>query len=205
MDNIVNKIVILAVGCFLLVSCSGDDTVTNDETVVADADLTGNRGQVLSVIQVQGYTYIEVRNSGRSIWLASNPVEVSEGDVIGWGQSAVMRNFKSQALDRTFDEVVFVSAIYAGTDGAPPPPSPQVAVNRNAGTVLSAENAAGYTYVEVQTDAGDSVWLAAPLTSLVQGDQIVWQGASLMRGFTSKTLARTFPEILFVSAVHVKK
>jgi len=201
----VNKIVILALGCFLLVSCSGDDTATNDETVVADADLTGNRGQVLSVIQVQGYTYIEVRNSGRSIWLASNPVEVSEGDVIGWGQSAVMRNFKSQVLDRTFDEVVFVSAIYPGTDGAPPPPLPQVAVNQNAGTVLSAENAAGYTYVEVQTDAGDSVWLAAPLTSLVQGDQIVWQGASLMRGFTSKTLARTFPEILFVNAVQVKK
>lgn len=199
-----NKIVILALGCILLVSCSGDGTATNDETVVADAELTGNRGQILSVIQVQGYTYIEVRNSGRSIWLASNPVEVSEGDVISWGQSAVMRNFKSQALDRTFDEVIFVSSIYPGTDGAPPP-SPQVAVNRNAGTVLSAENAAGYTYVEVQTDAGDSVWIAAPLTPLVQGDQIVWQGASLMRGFTSKTLARTFPEILFVSAVQVKK
>ena len=199
-----NKIVILALGCLLLVSCSGDHTATNDETVVADAELTGNRGQVLSVIQVQGYTYIEVRNSERSIWLASNPVEVSEGDVISWGQSAVMHNFKSQALDRTFDEVVFVSAIYSGTDGAPPP-TPQVAVNRNAGTVLSAENAAGYTYVEVQTDAGDSVWLAAPLSSLVQGDQIVWQGASLMRGFTSETLGKTFPEILFVSAVQVKK
>ena len=200
-----NKIVILVLGCFLLVSCSGDDTATSDEAVVADAELTGNRGQVLSVIQVQSYTYIEVRNSGRSIWLASNPVEVSEGDVISWGQSAVMRNFKSQALDRVFDEVVFVSAIYPGTDGAQPPPSPQVAVNRNAGTVLSTENAAGYTYMEVQTYAGVSVWLAAPLTSLVQGDQIVWQGASLMRGFTSETLGKTFPEILFVSAVQVKK
>lgn len=199
-----NKVVILALGCFLLVSCSGGDTATNAESVVADAELTGNRGQVLSVIQVQGYTYVEVRNSGRSMWLASNPVEVSEGDVISWGQSAVMRNFKSQALDRTFDEVVFVSAIYTGTDGAPPP-SPQVVANRSAGTVLSAEDAAGYTYVEVQTDAGNTVWLAAPRTSLVRGDQIVWQGASLMREFTSETLAKTFPEILFVSAVQVKR
>ena len=174
---------------------------------MTDAELTGNRGQILSVIQVQGYTYIEVRNSGRSVWLAGNPVEVSEGDIVSWGQSAVMRNFKSQALDRTFDEILFVSAIYRGADGPPPPPlaSPQAALNRNAGTVLSAENAAGYTYVEVQTGAGDSIWLAVPLTPLVGGDQVVWQGASLMRDFSSETLGKTFPEILFVSAVQVRK
>jgi hypothetical protein len=107
-----NKLVICAATILLLAACGGDQAPVDNVTAVSNADLTGNRGQVLSSIQVQGYTYIEVRNNGRTIWLAGTPVEVEEGEVISWGQSAVMRNFKSTALDKVFEEITFVSAVY---------------------------------------------------------------------------------------------
>jgi len=192
--------VVCAIGILLLAACGGENMPADKSATVSDADLSGNRGQVLSSIQVPGYTYIEVRNNGRNVWLAGNPVEVAEGEVISWGQSAVMRNFKSSALDRTFEEVVFVSAIYQGTDAAPAAASVAPREQSN-GIVRSTENAAGYTYIELETDAGAVVWLAARETELVVGQRIAWQGGSKMVNFSSPTLGKTFPEILFVSSV----
>ena len=194
------KLVSCAIASLFLAACGGDNAPDGNIAAVSDADLTGNRGQVLSSIQVPGYTYIEVRNNGRNVWLAGNPVEVAEGDVISWGQSAVMQNFKSTALDRIFEEILFVSAVYQGGDAAPQAASASLALEVN-GTVLSTENAAGYSYVEVETGTGQIVWLAVPVTEITVGQPIEWLGASKMTNFTSPSLGKTFPEILFVSSV----
>lgn len=194
------KLVICAIASLFLAACGGDNAPEDNIAAVSDADLTGNRGQVLSSIQVPGYTYIEVRNNGRNVWLAGNPVEVEEGEVISWGQSAVMRNFKSTALDRVFEEILFVSGVYQG-DAVPPQSAATASTAQNTGTVLSAQSAAGYSYVEVETGAGTTVWLAAPNAELAVGQHIEWQGASKMTNFSSPSLGRTFEEILFVSSV----
>lgn len=110
----------LAFALVLLVACAGENAMDGIKAEISDAELTGNRGQVLSSIQVTGYTYIEVRTDGRTLWLAGDQVEVVEGEVITWDQSTVMRNFQSKTLNRTFDEVIFVSAVHRSTDGAPP-------------------------------------------------------------------------------------
>lgn len=66
------------------------------------------------------------------------------------------------------------------------------------GKVLKAMHASGYTYMEV--DTGDkTVWLAATSLKIKAGDTVQWQGSSVMKNFNSKTLRRTFDEILFVS------
>ena len=194
------KLVICAIASLFLAACGSDNAPEDNIAAVSDADLTGSRGQVLSSIQVPGYTYIEVRNNGRNVWLAANPVEVAEGDVISWGQSAVMQNFKSTALDRVFEEILFVSAVYQGGDAAPLAASAASAIE-NSGKVLSTENAAGYSYVEVETGTGQIVWLAAPVTEITVGQRIEWRGASKMTNFSSPSLDRTFEEILFVSSV----
>ena len=111
-----------------------------------------------------------------------------------------MQNFKSTALDRVFEEILFVSAVYQGGDAAPQAAS-AVPTIENSGTVLSTENAAGYSYVEVETGTGKIVWLAAPVTEINVGQRVEWQGASKMTNFSSPTLDRTFEEILFVSSV----
>ena len=190
------KLTILAAACLALAACGSETPSGGDVAAVSDAELTGNKGQVLSVIQVPGYSYVEVRNNGRNLWLAGNPVEVAEGDIISWSDAAMMRNFQSKTLNRTFEELLFVGAIHTGDDGAA---QPMVAMS--TGVVRSTENAAGYTYIECETDAGQVVWLATPQTDMSVGSRVSWQGGSKMTNFTSNSLDKTFDEILFVQGV----
>ena len=200
MEFELNKLILVTIASLTLAACSSEAPSAADETTFADSELTGNTGQVLSSVQVPGYTYIEVRNNGRTIWLAGTPVVVEEGEVISWGQSAVMRNFKSTVLDRVFEEILFVSGVYQG-DAVPPQSASTAPTTQNTGTVLSTQSAAGYSYVEVETGPRTTVWLAAPSAELEVGQHIEWQGASKMTNFSSPSLGRTFEEILFVSSV----
>jgi len=193
--------VILAIVTLLLAACGSEDATVDNEAAVADTELSGNRGEVLSSIQVPGYTYIEVRTDGRILWLAGNPVEVADGEIIAWDPAMVMQDFQSNALNRTFDEVVFISAVHQGTDVAPT--VTQSEPEANSGTVRSTEDAAGYTYIELETDAGDIVWLAVPQTEVAVADRVAWQGGSVMMNFESRSLGKTFPEILFVDGVSI--
>ncbi len=73
-----------------------------------------------------------------------------------------------------------------------------------SGSVLETMEAGGYTYLQVKTDKGD-VWMAGPATKLAKGDKVTASGAMMMHNFHSKTLNRTFPEILFVGGLEVAK
>lgn len=213
--------IILTIVTLLLAACGSENAPVDNNAVVSDAELSGNRGQVLASIQVPGYTYIKVRTDGRILWLAGNPVEVADGDIITWNPEMMMQDFQSSALNRTFDELVFVSAVYRGTDAAgtdtagtdaagtdtagteTAPEVAQLAPEATSGTVRSTEKAAGYTYIELETDAGDMVWLAVPQTEVAVGDRVAWQGGSVMVNFESRSLGKTFPEILFVGGVSI--
>ena len=68
-------------------------------------------GQVVSVIDTAGYTYVEVDQQGSKIWLASEPVKVSPGQQISFEEFSLMTNFRSESLQRTFPVMRFVSAV----------------------------------------------------------------------------------------------
>lgn len=161
----------------------------------------GNTGKVLNIAQAGPYTYVEVDQNGRSVWLAGNRVNVAVGDQVHWGNYAVMRNFTSKSLNRVFDEILFVSSIQPA--GAGTTPAANTAGGGPTGTVMAVMNAAGYTYIEVETD-GRKKWLAAPQSHISVGDRIAWQGGNTMMNFTSKSLNRSFDTIDFVASVTVK-
>ena len=71
--------------------------------------LSGNRGRVLNSMNAGGYTYVEMETANGTRWLAGPIQKTEKGDIIRWGQGAVMTNFKSSSLDRTFEEILFVS------------------------------------------------------------------------------------------------
>ena len=98
LDIDLKNLTIVVTACLALAACGSDTPSDGNVAAVPDAELTGNTGQVLSVIQVPGYTYAEVRNNGRNLWLAGNPVELAEGEIVRWADSALMRNFESKAL-----------------------------------------------------------------------------------------------------------
>jgi hypothetical protein len=60
-------------------------------------------------------------------------------------------------------------------------------------------NAGGYTYVRLETDAGE-LWAAGPQTALSVGDRVGLGASATMTDFRSESLDRTFPTIEFVSA-----
>ncbi|MBA2660140.1 MAG: NrfJ-related protein [Nitrosospira sp.] len=70
------------------------------------------------------------------------------------------------------------------------------------GKVLSTLDAPGYTYMELATTE-KRFWIAAPTTRVKVGDRVRFQQSLVMKNFNSKTLNRTFDQIIFVNSATV--
>ena len=179
-----------------------------------------NQGKALQIQNAAGYTYAEVEMAnGQKAWIAGAQINAKAGDSLQWGDFAVMRNFTSKTLGRTFDEILFVNAwapaggaaVQVAPHGSMPGqpmqtamPAAPAAGGANSGVVKSATNAGGYTYLEVD-QGGNSIWVAAPETAVKAGDKVTWDGGAVMRNFTAKSLNRTFDAIVFAGGVAVAK
>jgi hypothetical protein len=83
---------------------------------------------------------------------------------------------------------------------APAPTGHMTETAATTGTVLETMDAAGYTYVRLQTGQ-TTVWAAGPQTPVKVGQTVQLVGGMLMQDFHSKTLDRTFDNILFVTGI----
>lgn len=98
-----------------------------------------------------------------------------------------------------------------GTPAAPPAPGPAAATtptttpppstgaDRITGTVVETMDAGGYTYAKIDR-GGSQVWAAGPATKLAVGARVDTDAGTLMTGFRSETLDRTFEEIYFIAS-----
>ena len=150
-----------------------------------------NNGVVSSAETAGAYTYIRVDIDGEEFWIATAATAVQPGQKIEWRDYALMHNFKSKALGREFEQILFVDKVFA---------EQAATASVQQGIVAESMNAAGYSFIRVDQD-GDSLWLAAPETTISVGQSIRWSGGAPMRNFTSRSLNRSFDQILFVSAV----
>jgi hypothetical protein len=69
-----------------------------------------------------------------------------------------------------------------------------------SGTVVETMNAAGYTYVQVDSGT-EKIWAAAPAFNVSVGDSVVVPEGMPMHNYHSKTLNRDFPVVYFVDSV----
>lgn len=68
------------------------------------------QGEVVTVEHGGAYSYLEVKeHTGQTFWVAVNAAEVKVGDHVRFQKELVTQNFKSKALDRTFEELMFAS------------------------------------------------------------------------------------------------
>lgn len=74
----------------------------------------------------------------------------------------------------------------------------QQAPARNTGKVLQTQDGGGYTYAEVQTAAGQKVWIAGSQIDAKPGTEVQWGNFAVMRNFEARSIGKSFPEILFV-------
>jgi hypothetical protein len=68
------------------------------------------------------------------------------------------------------------------------------------GKVLETMDAAGYTYLNVETAEGTR-WVAVNQATVAVGDEVTFMDGMVMQNFFSKSLDRTFPEIVFSSGL----
>jgi hypothetical protein len=69
-----------------------------------------------------------------------------------------------------------------------------------AGKVVETMNTGGYTYISLEKD-GKKGWVAVPTTQVAVGQEVQVMSGTEMGKFTSKTLNRTFENILFSSGL----
>lgn len=81
------------------------------------------RGEVVETMDGGGYTYVQVKTGGKTVWAAANKFKVAKGDRVAMASGMVMKNFESPSLNRTFDEIHFVDEIHLD-DGAAAPAQP---------------------------------------------------------------------------------
>ena len=87
-----------------------------------------------------------------------------------------------------------------------PQPAQQQAVPEAAtpklvtGKVLESMDAAGYTYINVETETGEK-WIAVTQSAVEVGEEVTFIDGMVMQNFSSKSLDRTFPEIVFSSGL----
>jgi hypothetical protein len=69
-----------------------------------------------------------------------------------------------------------------------------------SGTIVETMDAAGYTYVLVDTGA-QKVWAAGPQAAVAVGEKVNLPGGMAMENFSSQALGRTFDVIYFVGSL----
>ena len=77
-------------------------------------------GVVISSQDAGGYSYIEVKTASGNTWLAGPATPLKAGDAVQYEVGAVMNNFSSKALNRTFPSIIFVDQVIVVPPAAKP-------------------------------------------------------------------------------------
>lgn len=78
-------------------------------------------GTVVETMRSGGYTYAKIDRGGSQVWAAGPETALAVGAKIAKVNGMLMTAFHSDTLNRTFDEIYFVSS-FTVTDGAMPNP-----------------------------------------------------------------------------------
>ena len=68
-------------------------------------------GKVISVVSGSGYSYVELEQNGKTVWVAGTQVAVAKGDTVSYIENVVMEKFYSKTMQREFDRIIFASQL----------------------------------------------------------------------------------------------
>ena len=170
----------------------GHPPVTGDQQAppLSGQPVPAMAGVAAEVLQAAGYTYVRVTTEDGDRWVAGPVTDLAEGDTLSLPNVMDMGDFQSEALGRTFEPLYFTDSFLR----------PGEVPAGYSGTVLQAFQADRYVILEVESDTGP-VWIAATASGVSEGDRVAWGEGTMMQGFYSSTLDRTFDAILFVNGI----
>ena len=101
---------LLALALVTFTGTAGAAPQDNAVIHLAAADFP-NKGKVVEVIDTSMYTYLQVATDKGSVWLAASKTDIAKGVNIAYPNGAVMSNFYSKSLNRTFDKIIFLDKV----------------------------------------------------------------------------------------------
>jgi hypothetical protein len=92
---------------------AGHPAINSQANALADMPgaFQSQKGTVVSIINIPQFTYLEVRQNSKTLWLASSTVKVKKGDAIEFDSGSTVANFTSKTLNRTFPSITFVNHV----------------------------------------------------------------------------------------------
>ena len=67
------------------------------------------KAKVISVLDAKQFTYMEIQDGSKKLWLVSPTITAKKGDTVSYADSEVMAKFHSGALNRDFTNVVLTT------------------------------------------------------------------------------------------------
>jgi hypothetical protein len=115
---------IMAAAAVVLIGVAGG-YITSSVGVAQDASMSPPQttaaaqieGSVSNVLDVPGYTYVEVDTGDGIVWAAAPSVSVKVGDTVAFSTGMDMHDFYSKTLQREFEVIYFVDQ-FISNDGA---------------------------------------------------------------------------------------
>lgn len=102
-------------------------------------------GTVLETMEGGGYTYMQLDQGGKHVWIAVSQVDVAIGDKVQYAEQMRMSDFTSKTLQRSFDEIVFARLYGESATASRPQPVAEAAVGDEP--IDKAQD--GYTIAEL--------------------------------------------------------
>ena len=96
---------ILALLLFLLACTSEDDKNISD---MDDLKNEPHIAKVIEKIEVKGYNYLQVSENKEDYWIAVPTMDIKVGETVYFSKFMVMKDFRSETIDRTFDNILFI-------------------------------------------------------------------------------------------------
>ena len=100
---------LLILSIILLLGCESKKE-SSDETTKTNTNLSGKShyGFVLEKIDAGKYSYLQIKDDDNVYWIAVPNMQIEKGEQIFFSKYMIMKDFKSETLDRTFESILFV-------------------------------------------------------------------------------------------------
>jgi hypothetical protein len=108
----INSFKRVAFALFILMAAQVGASISGD--MPKDSGAIPHTATVEETMNSGGYTYARVSEGNKSFWIAVALMELKEGETISFYETMMMEQFTSKTLQRTFDRILFVSAINKG-------------------------------------------------------------------------------------------
>ena len=97
---------LILISFMILFACANEEKqeLTEQEAIKNEPHI----GKVIDKIPAKGYTYLQVTENKKDFWIAVPTMEIEIGETVYFSRYMVMEDFRSDNIDKSFDQILFV-------------------------------------------------------------------------------------------------